>query len=165
MTLTKMTMVAAIAAMATLLSAAPALARPLPPGGLTRQEVVTWLEDKGYEADLHAGEGGEMIVSSTVSGVNYDISFYDCVKGRCGAISFQAGWSESRSGAAETNLWNEKKRYVFSYYRASNDSIWVEYDVDIAPMGSWEMLDAAFDRWQDQVGKFKTFVDNGGAFD
>jgi hypothetical protein len=82
--------------------AATASARDIPSGGLTYEEVASWLRASGYPATIKpdTSEGAksyERIVSSSVDGVNYDIYFYGCIKGRCDSIQYAAGWPSSRA--------------------------------------------------------------------
>ena len=159
----RLAMKAAAAAMMVLLGAAPALARPLPSGGLTRQEVAAWLEGKGYDAEIHTGDrSGEVIITSKISDVNYDIFFYGCARERCTSVEFLAGWTPADAVTlTELNAWNAKRRYAFGY-RDDEENLWVQIDVDLAPGGSWELLDANLSRWGDVVASYKSFVDSGG---
>ena len=156
-------MTAAAAAMMVLLGVAPALAKPLPSGGLTRQEVAAWLEGKGYDAEIHTDDGGkEVIITSKVSDVNYDIYFYGCVRDRCASVEFLAGWTPADTiTLAELNAWNAKRRYAFGY-RDDEGNLWVQIDIDLAPGGSWELFDASLSRWGGQVASYKSFIDSGG---
>lgn len=149
-------------AAAALLMAAPAMAKPLPSGGLTRQEMAAWLLDQGYSAEIHNDKGGESIVSSTIGPVNYDIYFYDCTGSRCAAVEFLAGWTPADTITLdELNAWNAKKRFVFAY-RDTDRNLWAQYDLDVGSGGSWEEVATAISRWEDGAVDFKGFIDRGG---
>jgi hypothetical protein len=158
----KSTGLAGCAALALMLAAGGAVARDLPSGGVTRQEVAGWLQQQGYKANIHNDSSGESIVSSTSSaGVNFDIYFFSCTSGRCSSLQYAAGWDPLTLGTADhINAWNRDKRYLRAYLDAHNN-VWAEYDVDIDPGGSWEQMDQSLARFNAQVGDFKTYF-NGG---
>lgn len=157
--------VGALAAALTLLATAPAMARPIPAGGVTRQELATWLLDQGYSAEIHNDEGGVSIISSTVGPVNYDIYFYDCSGSRCGSLTFLAGWTPSDTVTLdEVNGWNAKKRFVFAY-RDSDRNLWAQYDIDVGSGASWEEMSAGLSRWESGAVAFKDFIDRDGQLD
>lgn len=155
-------MVALGAAMALMVGAGPVLAKPLPNGGVTREEVAEWLKKKGYKADIEPNDDGEMMISSTIGGVNYDLYFYGCKDQRCASIEYLAGWTPIDDVSLEdVNAWNAKKRYVFGF-RDDEMNIWAQYDVDIAPAGSWELMDESLLTWEQLIVSFKAFIDSGG---
>jgi len=161
----KMKLTGLTAIVASLLIAAPAMARPIPSEGLTRQDMASWLLDQGYAAEVHNDEGGVSIVSSTIAGVNYDIYFYECAGARCAALEFLAGWSPAENVTLdELNAWNAKKRFVFGY-RDTDRNLWAQYDIDVGPGASWEQLTTAMTRWEDGAKDFKGFIDRGGALE
>ena len=149
----------AISAMTFALLAAPALARPLPPGGITRQEAADWLSGKGYPASVHPDSNGLSIITSKISGVTFDIYFFGCERDRCKGIQYAVGWSGvSASSIAKVNNWNTEYRYLRSYSR-NDDVIFAEYDVDVSPGGTWELLDKSLERFGEMVPTFKTYMD------
>ena len=148
----------AFAAMALALVAAPALAKPLPAGGITRQEAADWLSAKGYPARVHPDSNGLSIVTSKISGVTFDIYFFGCERDRCKGIQYAAGWSGvSASSVAKVNNWNTEYRYLRTYSRDGN-VVFAEYDVDIGPGGSWELLDRSLERFGEMIPTFKTYM-------
>ena len=48
-----------IAAALTFAAAAPAFAKDLPSGGLTREDVMKWLQGKGYTVEISAAKGAQ----------------------------------------------------------------------------------------------------------
>lgn len=152
----KFQIITAAAAVALSLVAGSASARDLPAGGLTRAEVAAWLQQHGLQAKIHNNSTGESIVSSTVSGVNFDIYFYACNGDRCGSIQYAAGWTPLAAGTlTAVNAWNVKNRYARAYLDDHNN-LWGEYDVDISPGGTWEQMDKSLDRWGSIISSFKT---------
>ena len=55
------------------------------------------------------------------------------------------------------NDWNMNKRWVRAYVDKENDP-WVEYDVDLAPGGTYEGLKDQFGIWQDALSHFRKFI-------
>jgi len=149
----------AAAAMAwALLAAGAAASRDLPSGGVTRQDVAAWLQRQGQTATIHADSAGEIIVTSSSGGVNWDIYFYRCTAGRCTDIQYAAGWTEIASMSLDkVNQWNRDKRYIRAYFGPKN-AVWGEYDVVLSPGGSWEQLDASLRDWISAVQRFKTYI-------
>lgn len=140
------------------LLAAPALARPLPPGGITRQEAADWLSGKGYPASVHPDSNGLSIITSKISGVTFDIYFFGCEQDRCKGIQYAAGWSGvSAASIAKVNSWNTEYRYLRTYSR-NGDVIFAEYDVDISPGGAWELLDKSLERFGEMLPEFKAYM-------
>jgi hypothetical protein len=142
--------------------AGTASARDIPSGGLTYAEVASWLRASGYPAtikpDTSDGAGSdERVVSSSIDGVNYDIYFYGCSKGRCDSIQYAAGWPSSPGSLDRINSWNTAKRYIRAYSTASGQ-YWAEYDIDVSPGGTYEQLDHTLTRWRSIIGEYKTYM-------
>ena len=142
--------------------AGTASARDLPSGGMTYEEVASWLRASGYPAvvkpDQSAGaKPEERIVSSSVDGVNFDIYFYQCNEGRCSSIQYAAGWPSSPGSLDRIGAWNRDKRYIRAY-TAGGGQYWAEYDIDINPGGTYELLDHTLARWRSAVDDYKTYM-------
>ncbi len=151
---------AASLALALSLTAMPALARDLPPNGVTRQDIVNWLQSHGYTASIqHDTTANDDYVESAMNGVNYGIYFYACdTYGNCKSIQYSAGWDPIAGvDAVKLNQWNADKRYFRAYLNPQND-IYAEYDIDVMPGGTWELIDATLSRWSSQLASFKDFI-------
>lgn len=151
----------ALAAAALLLiSAAPsvALARDLPAGGMTIEEVAAWLKQGGFTARIHAEKSTQNgpILSTSIDDVATDIYLYDCTANRCRALQYASGWDDSARPAEKINEWNSDHRYL-RVYQAAQTNLWAEYDVDIAPGGTYEQLGGALARYRESIKSFKTF--------
>lgn len=141
-----------------LLFVQPVAARNLPAGGLSRQDVAAWLIGHGLRATIHNDDNGRSIVSSNVSGVNFDVYFYGCEGERCASIQYAGGWTPLTKGTRENiNDWNRQKRYIRAYLDSKNN-VWGEYDVDISPGGTWEQLDKSLTQWTARIADFKAWV-------
>jgi hypothetical protein len=153
---------AIVAALTLGVLAGPAKARDIPTGGLTYDEVATWLRASGNPATIKPDQSAgakpeERIVSSTIDGVNYDIYFYGCADGRCDSIQYAAGWPSSPGSLDRIAAWNLTKRYIRAY-STSGGQYWAEYDVDVSPGGTYELLDHSLVRWRSIIGDYKTYM-------
>lgn len=144
-------------------ASAPALASPLPDGGMTATELATWLTAAGYAADVKPDTTtpGDQIVSTKLDGVNVDIYLYGCGgegdARRCTSMQYAAGWSPSSAYSLDrTNEWNRTHRYIKAYLSKGN-SLYGEYDLDLTPGGTFEMLNGTMANWRTNAGEFKTF--------
>ena len=152
----------AAAAVALSLGAGAAEAKPIPDGGMTIPEVVSWLQDNGYKAEIKSLQSGEKYVSSAAEGVNFDIYMYDCKSDRCASIQFAAGFNMTKPGLAggvtKINEWNTTKRYIKAYVDTDNDP-WAQYDVNLSPGATYEALDDNFKNvWISSLPDFKKFI-------
>lgn len=155
---TKATLLAAGAALVLALSAAaPANAGPIPNGGVTVEDMVRFLQSKGYKAEIKSGDNGRYI-SSASGGINFDVDFYDCNAGRCASVQFQAGFDLDKGmSAAKINEWNRDKRYMKAYIDSSSDPH-VGYDVNTSPGRTYEGLADDFSVWISTLPTFATFI-------
>ena len=141
---------------ATLLVAVPAVAMPMPKGGITHEEMVAILNKAGLTATIDKDSNGTRIVKSSVSGVNFDVYFYQCDKGRCGDIQFAAGWSNAKVAPERVNDWNRTKRFLRVYWK-EGDVLFAEHDARILS-GTTENIEASLAFWKVMLGEFKTFM-------
>lgn len=150
---------AALSAAVLLAAPGAANARDLPSGGLTRQDVVTWLGQHGYQASVqHDNTANDDFVGAQVKGVNFGVWFYTCDNGgRCKSLQYSAGWSGTKIPLDKVNDWNRDKRYLRAYF-ARAGGLFAEYDIDIIPGGTWEQLDFSLDRWSDRISDFKSYM-------
>ena len=139
-----------------LLAAAPASASPVTAQGVTRGEVAEILAAHGMPAKLKNDSKGNEIVSSSVSGINFDVYFYDCNSGRCSSIQFAAGWTNSNASQARINEWNTTKRYLRVYSKPGK-IIWAEQDL-VVSQGTTENIDDCLTWWEKMITQFKTFM-------
>ena len=142
-------------ALAFALVSGPAAARNIPAGGLTIDDVVQWLQGKGYQAEITTGSDGSRHVSSTTSGTKFGVYMFDCNGGtRCASMQFSAGFStHGKFDTSQMNDWNRDKRWCRGYFDKDGDP-WVEFDIDLSPGGTYEMLDDEFTTYQKMLGLF-----------
>jgi hypothetical protein len=114
--------------------AGTAAARAIPEGGLTQPDVV-------------APDGSAQIYTEFF-GYRVAIVLFDCKGARCGSMQLAAAFStQGKFDTAQMNEWNREKRWCRGYFDAVKDP-WVEFDIDLTPGASYELLD-------DQLGVFK----------
>jgi len=136
-----------------------ASAKDLPAGGMTINDLVNWLQGQGYKAEVQTAKDGSKNIYSAAEGSNFHIYQYDCKNGRCGSLQFSVGFDTKGSfGPGPMNDWNRDNRWARAYVDKVNDP-WLEYDVDLAPGGTFEMLNDEFGIWRDTLGRFHKIVD------
>jgi len=152
---------AAFAVVATLVLAlfsSAASASNLPPGGMTIDEVVSWLRGAGYGAEIRTNSKGERNVYSSAGGNDFHIYLYDCKQDRCGSFQFSAGFdTKGTQSVAQMNTWNRTNRWARAYVDNVNDP-WVEYDIDLSPGGTYEILNDEFAIWRDALVRFRKAI-------
>jgi hypothetical protein len=72
-------------------------------------------------------------------------------------MQYASGWSARSSYNAErVNSWNREKRYIKAYLTTSG-GLFGEYDLDISPGGTVEMLNDCLDNWRRNVVSFNHY--------
>jgi hypothetical protein len=163
----KLSVLAGLAAAASLaFMAAPAAARDLPAGGMTATELANWLIGTGHPAQVKPDPTtpGDQIVSSSTDGIEFDIYLYDCSGSgnarRCTSMQYASGWAARSSYNAErVNSWNREKRYIKAYL-TTGGGLFGEYDLDISPGGTFEMLNDCLDNWRRNVVSFNHYFND-----
>ncbi len=142
------------AALALILTSSAALARDIPAGGFTTGDIIAWLHSKGYPAELTTGSGGLPHVRSNLGDVTFGVYLFDCKADRCGSIQFSAGFAtHGKFDISRINEWNRDHRWARGYFDSVNDP-WIEYDIDLTPGGTYELLDDEFVTWNTMVDRF-----------
>jgi hypothetical protein len=167
----KLVALAAALTLAGALAAAPAAAQTasaapggaITTGGLTANELADWLRSAGYSAVVKPDPttAGDQIISTRLDGQDVDIYLYDCNGDgdarRCTSMQYAAGWAPSSSyGVDKANAWNRTHRYIKAYLTAGN-SLYGEYDLDLSPGGTYDMLNDTLANWRSTAGDFKTY--------
>jgi hypothetical protein len=131
-----------------------AAANDLPTNGMTIAEVVSWLQGQGYQALVVEGQDGKNHVQTTISGAKVGIYMFDCKDERCGSFQFAAGFStHGKFDVSRMNEWNRDNRWCRGYYDSTNDP-WIEYDIDLTPGGTYELLDDEFATYRSSLDRF-----------
>ena len=135
-----------------------AQAKDLPQNGMTIQDIQNWLQDEGYRAQVQTASDGTRSIYSSADGANFHIYQYDCKNGRCGSLQFSVGFNTKGAfNSDKMNAWNRDNRWVRAYVDKVNDP-WLEYDVDLTPGGTYELLNDEFAIWRDSLGHFRKYI-------
>ncbi len=147
--------VAGAAALALSFFSMPAVARDIPNGGLTLEQIAGWLQAAGYKAEIRTEPDGKRNIYSGAEGGGFHVSQYDCKGNICGSLQFWVGFDTKGAFTADRiNNWNRDNRWVRAYVDKVNDP-WLEMDVDLTPGGTYENLDDEFAIWRDALRRFK----------
>ena len=152
----KATILARAATLALLPGAAAA--RDLPAGGMTLDEIAAWLHDQGLTAEVQTADNGAKSIYSSIGGSNFHIYQYDCKEARCGSLQFSSGFdTKGAFNADKMNGWNRDNRSAHAYVDKVNDP-WVEFDVDLTPGGSYELLNDELGIWHQSLDNFRKYI-------
>jgi len=147
-----------VAALAFALYASAAPAKDLPDKGLSIEQVASWLQNEGYKAEMQKSSDGTPNIASSSDGQTFHIYMYDCKDDVCASLQFSEGFDTKGTFTADKiNDWNKNNRWARAYIDKENDP-WVEYDVDLAPGGTYEGLKDQFGIWQDALSHFRKFI-------
>jgi hypothetical protein len=145
--------IASAAVLAMMLSAGVASAQAIPPDGLTINDIATWLQGKGYPAEMGTNNGKPTIKSQFGDTV-FHVMMFDCKGDRCGSMQFYSGFAtHGRFDISRMNEWNRNERWARGYYDSQNDP-WVEMDVDLTPGGTYELLNDELATYKNVLAKF-----------
>jgi Putative bacterial sensory transduction regulator len=133
-----------------------AIARPLPDGGITAQEMSEVLKAGGYPVEM-ASFDGRPVINTSVNGIKFGIFFLECdPDGRCQSILFSASWSIPSITQARMQDWNRTKRFGRGYL-SEQGTPFVEMDMDFHHGATTEALVSNLDRWKLVVKEFPTY--------
>ncbi len=154
----KTALLAGIAALAIVSFSDAALAKDLPANGMTLDDIQAWLQSEGYKAKVDTANDGTRSIESSADGQNFHIYQYDCKEKRCGSFQFSVGFNTKGAFNPEKmNDWNRDNRWVRAYVDKVNDP-WLEYDIDLTPGGTYELLNDEFAIWRDSLGRFRKYI-------
>jgi hypothetical protein len=147
-------------ALAIALAATPmAHAKDIPSDGMTFDDAAAWLRDQGLEAKITTDGAGNKNVQTATGGIRFGVYLLDCSNDRCGSMQFAANWAASaKISGTRVNEWNRTKRWARAYLDGSN-RLWVEFDADLTPGGTYELLEDEFATWKKTLDTVKTFFD------
>ena len=122
--------------------------------------VVRALQQAGYAARLGVDKVGDPMITSGVSGTNFQIFFYNCTDHKaCATVQFHSGYKVSSPVSLERiNEWNRSQRFGRAFLDKENDPI-LEMDVDLDDGGVSALLfidNVEF--WASVLGNFERHI-------
>jgi hypothetical protein len=147
-----------IALIVLLFASQTALARVLPDGGVTVQDVAASLRAKGYPTEITTDKDGDPLIRSVSDGIKFTVWFYEC-KGnpRCHSYQFATGFAQAGTSAQQVAEWNRTKRFGRAYLDRQYDP-WVEVDMDVEHGATTEGLANNVDRWILVMSTFRKYI-------
>ena len=128
------------------------------------QSLVRAMQAHGYVAELTTDRGGDPMIRSASSGVNFQVLFYNCTNHKeCATVQFHVGYDLKSGSLLEVvNNWNKSQRFGRAYLDSENDPI-LEMDVDLDDGGVSQMLFIDnLEFWTSAMGRFEKHVGFGG---
>jgi hypothetical protein len=126
----------------------------IPEGGLTVEELATWLGNEGYAVKFVTSESGKRHIETNTQGTPLNIFFGDCKGERCASLELAAGFSTGgKFDTTQINAWNYDNRWCRAYYDNVNDP-WLRMNIDLWPGGTYEALSDRFETWNRTLGRF-----------
>lgn len=134
-----------------------ARAKDIPSDGITFDDAMTWLKDQGHAAKIATDGAGNKNVETSAGDTTFGVYLLDCSNDHCGSIQFVANWPASaKISATRVNEWNRTKRWARAYLDGSN-RLWLEFDADLTPGGTYELLDDELATWKKTLDSAKDF--------
>ena len=124
------------------------------------QSLVVALQGAGYAAKLGTDRVGDPMITSGVSGSNFQIFFYNCTEHRdCATVQFHSGYDvRNPVDLPKLNEWNRTKRFARAFLDKENDPI-LEMDVDLDDGGlSPALFIDNIEFWASILGDFERYI-------
>jgi len=126
---------------------------------VTGEEIVEFLQDGGYRAQLEEDSQGDPRISSNTQGVKFTVDFYECDDREdprsCGSLQFLASFNLPDSGmsAEEINAWNARFRFGQASVDEEGDPI-LRLDVELDGGTTRDNLQEWLNRWETSLSSF-----------
>ncbi|MEO0949440.1 MAG: YbjN domain-containing protein [Cyanobacteria bacterium J06641_5] len=131
---------------------------------ITGEEIVEFLQDRGYEAELEEdSEGDPRISGSNAEGVRFTIDFYECDREDedrpCGSVQFLSGFDLPDPGmsAEEINDWNARFRFGRALVDEEGDPI-LRLDVELNGGATRNNFEEWLNRWETSLSSFLNHI-------
>ena len=124
------------------------------------QSLVRALQAGGYAAKIGVDKVGDPMITSGVSGTNFQIFFYNCTDHKaCATVQFHSGYDLSTPVSLERiNEWNRSQRFGRAYLDKEDDPI-LEMDVDLDDGGVSQLLFIDnIEFWASVLGNFEKHI-------
>ena len=140
---------------ARLMTAAPAMAKTFPDGGVTAKEVAEVMRAEGYKAEITKDGAGDAMILSGAEGSQFVVLFFGCVKERCTSYQMGAAFATTtKPGLEKANEWNTNFRFGKAYIDEDKDPA-IEMDVDAEKGFTTEAISNNLVTWVSVLASFK----------
>jgi Putative bacterial sensory transduction regulator len=126
-------------------------------------ELVSIIQNLGFQAKLETDSVGDPVIRSSSSGVDFSVYFYDCKNNkRCKSLHFTSGYNLAEGASLEAiQQWNADKRFASAYLDEEYDPF-LQMDVNMDGGVTQENFEKTFELWQSLKGEFEDFIDFHG---
>lgn len=129
--------------------------------GLTGDQLLNLLQERGYRATLSADSGGDPQISSATNGTKYFIYFYGCDKAIpriCKSIQLTAVWTNDLAlTESDCNRFNLKFRFA-RFELIDSKTIALSSDAYVVGVTN-TYLSGVLDGWDYSISNATTFFD------
>lgn len=123
-------------------------------------ELVSIIQDLGFQAKLEIDNVGDPVIRSSSSGVDFSVYFYDCKNNkRCKSLHFTSGYDLPEGASLDAmQQWNADKRFASAYLDEEADPF-LQMDVNTDGGVTQENFEKSFQLWQSLKGEFEEFIE------
>jgi hypothetical protein len=123
-------------------------------------ELVSIIQDLGFQAKLETDNVGDPVIRSSSSGVDFTVYFSDCKNNkRCKSLHFTAGYDLPEGASLDAmQQWNADKRFASAYLDKEQDPF-LQMDVNTEGGITQENFETSFELWQSLKGEFEDFIE------
>ena len=122
-------------------------------------QLVSIIQDLGYQAKLEKDNVGDPVIRSSSDGVDFRIYFYECKNNRrCRSLHFSVGYDlASGSSLDAVQEWNADERFASAYLDEEADPF-LQMDINTEGGITQENFENTFHLWQSLKGEFEKFI-------
>jgi hypothetical protein len=122
-------------------------------------ELVSIIQELGYQAKLEADNVGDPVIRSRSDGVDFRIYFYECKNNRrCRSLHFSVGYDLANGSTLDAvQQWNADKRFASAYLDDEADPF-LQMDINTEGGITQENFENSFHLWQSLKGEFEKFI-------
>ena len=146
-----------VSILALAIAPSPVAAKDLPAGGLTVQEVASWVQSQGYKAQIDTDKGGAQYIESASDGNTFYIDLSACTNKRCTGLKFTGGFVSKAFTVQKANDYNRGSAWEVRAY-VDNQGAELTMNVDLSPGVTYESLSDHFSQWRDDLAQFHKAV-------
>lgn len=122
--------------------------------------IQNLLETYGLKTKRGTDPAGDVMLTSRIEGISFDVYFYGCGKNApCDSVQFSAGFDLPNGLSAEQlNSWNRDRRYGKLYTDDHGDP-YLEYDINLDGDGVGpKNFDSSLEIWHSLITDFRNYI-------